>query len=548
MPSFLSGMFSSDNFIPHGFCLLWDPALLWLWMISDSAIAASYYTIPFALIYFIAKRRDLAFRGIFLLTSAFILACGTTHLMDVYTLWYPAYWLDGMVKFVTAAISAVTAVAMWRVMPVALALPSTAQLEDANRRLEREIAERRRAEAALRDANDELERRVADRTAALRAEVEQRRRTEETLRTSELRWRSIFEASAVGVAVTDESRRFVAVNDAFQQMLGYTADELCRLGPSDITFEGDRDITEEVLGEVISGRRAAHPVEKRYRRKDNAVIWVRVSTAQAPDPETGALGVSKIVEDITHQKLAADALQEARDTLLRVNRLSTVGELSASIAHEINQPLTAIVANGAACLRFLGADAPDIEEVRDAVHDIIGDGRRASEVLSRIRQLARKSPTEHAAIDLNGTISEVLSLARHELQRDGVTVEADLNSQLPPAMADRVQVQQVLLNLIMNGIEAMRRIGRAKVLRIKSEIAPPKEIAVTIEDSGGGFANENLEQIFDTFFTTKEDGMGMGLSISRSIVQTHGGRLWATAGTPFGAIFGFTLPAVVGEL
>src|ERR1700676_1663331 len=177
MSSFLTALFAQENFIPHGFCLLWEPQLLWLQVISDSIIAIAYYTIPFALIYFISKRRDLAFRGIFALTGTFILACGTTHVMAVLPLWDPAYWLDGMVKFFTALISIGTAAAMWRVMPKALALPSMAQLEQANRRLEHEIGERERAEAALREANAELERRVAARTAELEGEVAQRRRT-----------------------------------------------------------------------------------------------------------------------------------------------------------------------------------------------------------------------------------------------------------------------------------------------------------------------------------------------------------------------------------
>ena len=216
MASLFSGLFAQQNFIPHGFCLAWEPGLLGLHVISDSIIAIAYYSIPFALLYFIFRRRDLAFRGIFALSGAFILACGTTHIMGVVTLWYPAYWLDGFVKFFTAVISIFTAAAMWFVMPKALALPSMAQLEDANHRLQHEIGERERAEAALRNANEELERRVAARTAELEAEVAQRRRTEEILRASEERWRSMFEVSAVGIGLTDENRRFVAANTAFQ--------------------------------------------------------------------------------------------------------------------------------------------------------------------------------------------------------------------------------------------------------------------------------------------------------------------------------------------
>ena len=547
MTSLLAGLFAQDSFIPHGFCLAWEPALVWLHVISDSVIAIAYYSIPFALIYFISRRRDLAFRGIFALSGAFILACGTTHVMGVLTLWYPDYWLDGMIKLFTALVSIFTAAAMWWVMPKALAMPSMAQLEDANRRLQHEIGERERAEATLRDVNAELEQRVAVRTAELEGEVAQQRRTEETLRTSEERWRSMFEASAVGIALTDENRRFVAANKAFQNMIGYTEEELSNFGPVEITYEDDREATQEMLDNMLSGRSSGYHVEKRYRRKDGVVIWVRVSTAQGPEQGSSLRGIPTIIEDITERKQAEDALLEARDALLRVTRLSTMGELSASIAHEVNQPLSAIVANGIACRRLLAAAKPDFEEAKETLEDIISDGRRASAVVGRVRQLAKKSTPERAAVDVNRAISEVLALTRQELQRSRVTARAELDPNLPPVMADRVQVQQVVLNLVMNGIDAMRGVkDRARVLRVKSAATPAAAVAVTVEDTGIGFGDNDPEHVFETFYTTKEDGMGMGLSISRSIVQAHGGRLWASAGAPIGAVFGFTLPASAG--
>jgi PAS domain S-box-containing protein len=547
MTSFLAGLFSQQNFIAHGFCLAWEPGLLGLHVISDSVIAIAYYSIPFALLYFISRRRDLAFRGLFALSGAFILACGTTHIMGVVTLWYPAYWLDGIIKFFTAVVSIFTAAAIWWAMPKALALPSMAQLEDANRRLQHEIGERHAAEAAMRNLNAELEQRVAARTSELEAEVAQRRHTEEILRASELRWRSMFETSAVGIALTDENRRFVAANDAFQRMVGYTVEELSSLGPVEITYEDDREAAREMVDDMLSGRSSGYDVEKRYRRKDGTVIWVRVSTALAPEPESNLRGIPTVIEDITERKRAEDALQEARDTLLRVSRVSTLGELSASIAHEINQPLGAIAANGSACLRVLAAENPDLEEAREAVEDIINDGRRASAVLGRVRQLAKKSAPERTPVDVNGAISEVLSLTRQELQRSQVTARTELDPSVPSVLADRIQVQQVVLNLVMNGIEAMRGVkDRARILRVKSAVAAPAAVAVTVEDTGIGFANSDPGHIFETFFTTKEDGMGMGLSISRSIVQAHGGRLWAAAGAPIGAVFSFTLPASAG--
>jgi PAS domain S-box-containing protein len=547
MTSFLAAIFSENSFTPHGFCLAWEPVLLWLHVVSDSVVALAYYTIPFAILYFMARRQDLAFRSIFALTGTFILACGTTHVMDVVTLWYPVYWLDGIIRAVTALVSIGTAAAMWLVMPKALALPSTAQLEEANRRLQHEIGERERADAALRDANAELEQRVALRTAELESEVAQRRRTEEILRASEQRWRSMFEAFAVGIALTDRNRRFVAANEAFQRMVGYGEEELCALGPVDITHEDDRAETADMLDDILSGRRPDYHVEKRYRRKDGTVIWVRVSTARAPGPDSSLPRIPTIIEDITERKRAEDSAQEARDSLYRVTRVATMGELSASIAHEVNQPLSAIVANGAACLNLLSEPTPDVEEAKEAIADIISDGRRASAVLARVRQLVKKSVPERARVDINDALTEVLSLARQELQRSQIAAKLELAPDLPSVQADRIQLQQVVLNLVMNGIEAMRGvIDRARVLRVRSEVVPPANIAVTIEDTGTGFGNNGPDRIFETLFTTKEDGMGMGLSISRSIVQSHGGRLWAAPGNGCGAAFSFTLPAAAG--
>src|ERR1700731_4509537 len=264
MTSILSWLLSPQDYMPHGMCFLWQPELIALHVASDSAIALAYYSIPVALGYFVWKRTDLAFPGIFVLTSLFILACGTTHIMGVWTLWFPDYRVDGGIKAVTALLSIGTAIAIWKVMPLALALPSTAQLERANQLLGGEINQRQRAEAALRDANAEPARRVAARTAELQDEVLRRRSTEATLRASEERWRSMFEASAVGIAVIDQQQHFVAANEAFQKMVGYTGEELQSLSPLDITHEEDRKATQEMIEDVRSGRRQDYPTEKRY--------------------------------------------------------------------------------------------------------------------------------------------------------------------------------------------------------------------------------------------------------------------------------------------
>jgi PAS domain S-box-containing protein len=547
MSSYLSWLFSSQEYMPHGMCFLWQPELIGLHVASDSAIALAYYSIPIALSYFVWKRADFAFPGIFVLTSLFILACGTTHIMGVWTLWFPDYRFDGGIKVVTALLSVGTAIAIWKVMPLALALPSTAQLERANQLLAGEIDQRQRAEAALREANAELERRVAARTAELQGEVLQRRSTEATLRASEERWRSMFEASAVGIAVIDQQDNFVAANKAFQKMVGYTEEELQSLGTLDITHEEDREATKEMMEDVRSGKRQDYPTEKRYRRKDGEVIWVRVSIARSLDPRSTLPGIPAIIEDITERKRAEAAWHDAREALSRATRLTTMGELSASIAHEINQPLAAIINNGNASKRFLASSPPDLDEVKDAVDEIVRDARRASEVLSRIRAMLKSTAPARVQVDVNHEIAEVLELTRHELQRHSVSVQTDLHSNLPTIPADRVQLQQVVLNLVMNGIDAMRMVtDRSRILTVRSQLDDGDNVVVNVADSGVGLDPANRERIFDTFFTTKSEGMGMGLAISNSIVESHHGRLWVEPGFPFGAVFGFALPMVAG--
>ncbi|SDH63401.1 MULTISPECIES: PAS domain-containing sensor histidine kinase [Bradyrhizobium] len=547
MTSLLSWLMSPQDYMPHGMCFLWQPELIALHVASDSLIALAYYSIPVALIYFVMKRTDLAFPAIFVLTGLFILACGTTHAMSVWTLWFPDYRVDGGIKAVTALLSVGTAVAIWKVMPLALALPSTGQLERANKLLGQEITQRQRAEAALREANAELERRVAARTADLQEEVVRRRDTEATLRASEERWRSMFEASAVGITIMDQQNRFAAVNEAFQKMVGYTEQELQSLGPVDITHEDDRRATREMIQDVQSGKRQDYQAEKRYCRKDGKVIWVRVSTARALDPNSPIPGIPAIIEDFTERKNAEVAWHDARDALSRATRLTVMGELSASIAHEVNQPLAAIITNGQACERFLGFSPPDLDEVKDAVGEIVRDARRASEVLKRIRAMSKNTAPERGQVDVNHAIAEVLALTRDELQRHRVAVQTDLRSKLPTIVADRVQLQQVVLNLVMNGIDAMRAVtDRPRILTVRSQLNDQGNIVVNVADSGVGLDPANRDRIFESFFTTKPEGMGMGLAISNTIIEAHHGRLWAESGSPFGAVFGFTLPLAAG--
>src|SRR5262245_13882698 len=250
------------------------------------------------------------------------------------------------------------------------------------------------------------------------------------------------------------------------------------------------------------------------------------------------------VIDITELKRAEEVLAEMQAELERVTRVTTMGELAASIAHEVNQPLGAIVTNGQACLRLLSPDMSDKHsKLREVVEQMISDGLRASEVIRRIRSLLKKTEPEKTLLSINETIQEVIALTMTELNRNEIRLQIDLAGDLPLVLGDRVQLQQVILNLILNGKDAMNDAGwQPRVLLLTTQGNKPGDVLVTVRDSGTGIDLQDCDRIFDPFFTTKSGGMGLGLSISRTIIESHGGRLWATPNEGIGATFRFTLP------
>ena len=245
------------------------------------------------------------------------------------------------------------------------------------------------------------------------------------------------------------------------------------------------------------------------------------------------------------RKHAEESLRESRAELARVSRVTTMGELTASLAHEVNQPIADAVTNANTCLRWLARDHPDVEEARAAAMRIVKDGTRAAEIVKRIRLLFKKSIPQPELVDVNEAIREMIVLLRSEATRYNITVRMELAADLPAVMGDRVQLQQVLMNLIVNSIDAMKEVDGARQLAVKSQRTEKEEVLVSVSDTGVGLPPQQADQIFNAFFTTKPHGTGMGLRISRSIVESHGGRLWVADNSPRGASFCFSLPTKV---
>jgi PAS domain S-box-containing protein len=364
----------------------------------------------------------------------------------------------------------------------------------------------------------------------------------------EAKIRRLVDANIIGIYLWELEGRIIEANDTFLRMVGCDREDLVsgRVRWTDLTPPEWRDGNERAVEEVkMTG--SLQPYEKEYFRKDGSRVPVLIGSAAFDEQRDQGVA---FVLDLTERKRAeAEAREserryrEAQMELAHVNRVTTMGQLTASIAHEVNQPIAATVTNAQAALRWLDARPPELEETRQAVARIVNDGIRAGDVVDRIRAIIKKVPARRDQFDINGAIMDVVALTRSELSSNGVSLQTQLAQDLPPIQGDRVQLQQVLLNLIVNAIEAMSGVSEgARELRISTEINESSGALVAVRDSGPGLDPASLEQLFNAFYTTKPSGMGMGLSICHSIIEAHGGRIWAEANLPQGTAFQFTLP------
>jgi PAS domain S-box-containing protein len=367
------------------------------------------------------------------------------------------------------------------------------------------------------------------------------------LQEREAKVRRLVDSNIIGILILDFEGRILEANDAFLHTVGYSRDDLIsgRVRRAELTPDEWSDATERALAELrATGSNRAY--EKEYLRKDGTRVSVLVGGASFGESQDRCVA---FVLDLTERKEAERNLREserrygeAQMALTHANRVTTMGQLTASIAHEVRQPIAGVVANADAALRWLGHAPPNIEEARQSLDSIIKDGNRGSDVIDRIRGLIKNVPPRHDTLDINEAILEVIEMTRSELLQNGVSLQTELATSLPPIRGDRIQLQQIVLNLIMNAVEAMKDTGKeSRDLLISTVEDKSNGVTVAVRDSGPGLNPESLERLFDPFYTTKAGGMGMGLSICRSIVEGHGGRIWAAANVPQGASFHFSL-------
>ena len=401
-------------------------------------------------------------------------------------------------------------------------------------------------------ARSELEVRVAERTRELtrvnedlNREIAERKRAEEKLRQSEAYLAEAQRLTHTGSWVWQiAGRGALHLSEEWYRIYGFRPElgapawkqRLQRIHPEDrARWRGaiDRAISEKSDYEVEFRILLPGDVVKHIRTVGHPVLNGGGELMQFVGSST----------DITERKQAEEALRQAQADLARVSRVTTMGELTASLAHEVNQPIAAAVTDANTCLRWLTRDPPDLEEARAAASRIVKDAVRASDIIHGMRSLFRKGIPQRDFVDVNEVIREMIVLLRSEASRYSISMRTELSDGLPEIMGDHVQLQQVLMNLMINGIEAMKEVVGPRELEVRSQRVESEQLMVTVSDTGVGLPLQKADEIFSAFFTTKRDGTGMGLRISRSIIESHGGRLWAAENSPRGATFHLTLPS-----
>jgi PAS domain S-box-containing protein len=486
----VSGLFDISRFTPHGFCLAWDPELIWILGLSDLLVAAAYFSIPAALVVFARRRKDLAFKPIFGLFAAFILACGSTHVMGAITLWVPLYRLAAWINVITAGLSVATAVMLWPLIPKALALPSP---------------------AALRDVN-----------AALAAEVERRDGVAQQLRESETRLQRLYARTPAALHATDRDGTLIEVSDRWLDLTGYTHDEVVGRDIRQFYAPASQEVSRAQQEAMQRGEDIAFG-ERQFLCRDGTVRDVEAVFEPERDENGRLVRIMAAVTDVTARKEAEAALLAAEERLRHSQKMEAVGQLTGGIAHDFNNLLTTIMGS----LELLQTRSPLDERGKRLAANALEGSRRAARLTSQLLSFSRRQRLAPEALDPRLVIDGIHDLLARTLG-DGVTLQTVVPEAAWPLMADRNQLETALLNLVINARDAVRDQGQVRI-DIANETIGPRDanpdglppgdyVTIAVEDNGMGMTEEVRRRAFEPFFTTKGPGAGTGLGLS----QTYG--------------------------
>jgi PAS domain S-box-containing protein len=549
MTAQIHSMSSVEGFMPHGMCLLWQPNLLLMHVISDALIALSYYSIPVALIYFVIKRQDLSFRWLFVLFGLFILACGTTHLLNIWTIWHPDYYVEGLAKAVTAVISIITAILLWPFIPIALKIPSPSSLAHANALLQEEVLEKQRHENQVRLLNRELEKKVEARTVALqdanhnlKQEIEERQQAERALRESEEQLKAIVEGAADGIITIDQWGTIESVNAAIETIFGYFKEELIGQNVSCLIPGPDRDQHDSFLAKyldtgvkkMIGSRR-----ETKGLHKDGHEFPMDIAVTEFQ--RNGYYFFTAIIRDITERKQAEHALVEAD---------RRKDEFLAMLGHELRNPLTPI-ATATEILHTLLNNDPKLASIQDML------ARNVNQIIRLVNDLLDVSRITRGLINVNLGRVGLKAILHNSFESARTLMEAkqqELELKLPDQpvfiQGDRLRLVQVFSNLINNAAKYTGTGGRIEVELIEVGSL----VVVHIKDNGMGLDPELKPYVFDLFtqgersLARSEGGLGIGLTLVKKLVALHGGQISAfSAGHNQGSTFSVSLPKQINE-